>query len=365
MPTFQQTFANCPFPEGVLAVLGGYPVQVRVLKSQRAMEVVAKGAAVPQEILSQASEALKRTLGLSAATVEVDAPPVPTPEPKEEPAPAIPPQPEPSLSAPRAAAENPAAAQEIPAAQPTPPQDLEAQMKAMRRKLLKKDAPAAGSSGGGKKQGKAIYGIIRGRKPPTPIGELNLDMGTVLVEGEVFNIEHRELARSKAWVVCFDVTDFTGSIRVTRYMKEEDNPKPIIEQVKKGQWLQIQGRPTLGRFDNNDLVLDPYGIKEAPKPEGRKDTAPEKRVELHLHTQGRFVRHQDGGEAGHRVGPSRHRHHRPRGGAILPGGLQCLRSGGEDQGTVWGGGVLSERCGRTGGGPRAGGHGPGRGIRGL
>ena len=61
-PTFQQTFANCPFPEGVLAVLGGYPVQVRVHRGQRAMEVALSGAAVSQEILSQASEALKRDL---------------------------------------------------------------------------------------------------------------------------------------------------------------------------------------------------------------------------------------------------------------------------------------------------------------
>lgn len=43
MPTFQQTFANCPFPEGVLAVLGSYPVRVRVNRERRAMEVAAVG----------------------------------------------------------------------------------------------------------------------------------------------------------------------------------------------------------------------------------------------------------------------------------------------------------------------------------
>ena len=122
MPTFEQTFANCPFSEGVLAVLGGYPVQVRVLKSQRAMEVVAKGGAVSQEILTQASETLKNALGLSAARVEVDAASVPAPEPSQ-------PEKKPAHSAPPLApAEAPAAAQEVSAAQPKPPQDLEAQM---------------------------------------------------------------------------------------------------------------------------------------------------------------------------------------------------------------------------------------------
>jgi len=43
MPTFQQTFASCPFPEGVLAVLGSYPVRVRVNRERRAMEGAAGG----------------------------------------------------------------------------------------------------------------------------------------------------------------------------------------------------------------------------------------------------------------------------------------------------------------------------------
>ena len=38
-----------------------------------------------------------------------------------------------------------------------------------------------------------------------------MDMGSVLVEGNVFNIEHKELTKRKAWVVCFDITDNTAS----------------------------------------------------------------------------------------------------------------------------------------------------------
>ena len=51
MPTFEQTFANCPFPEGVLAVLGEYPVQVRVNRARRAMEVEVSGMSASQAIL--------------------------------------------------------------------------------------------------------------------------------------------------------------------------------------------------------------------------------------------------------------------------------------------------------------------------
>ena len=276
MPTFQQTFVNCPFPEGVLAALGDYPVRVRVNRAQRAMEVAASGAAVSREILAQAAETLKRAFGLSTAEVVLD---MPEPEglpPVEAPHQEAPAQPEPVPSAPKG--EPPAAS---PAPPPKQPLDLEAQMKAMRRKLLRDDGL---SSGGKKPKVKQIYGKITGKKKPIPLNELSLDMGSVLVEGEVFNIEHRELPRRKAWVVCFDITDLASSIRVTRFMEGEE-AKPVIDQVKKGQRLQVQGRLVLGRFDNNDLVLEPYGINEVPKPEGRKDSAPEKRVELHLHTK--------------------------------------------------------------------------------
>ena len=71
LPTFQQTFANCPFPEEVLAALGHYPVQVRVSKARRAMEVTAGGPAVPQEILTQAADVLKGMYGLHSATVSM------------------------------------------------------------------------------------------------------------------------------------------------------------------------------------------------------------------------------------------------------------------------------------------------------
>ena len=265
MPTFQQTFANCPFPEGVLAVLGDCPVQVRVNRVRRAMEVAVIGTDVSRETLVQAAGALKAAFGLSEATVTVE-PAAPATRPAEPSAPVK-------------------EGEKTPAADGEKPADLESQMEAIRRRLMEEGAPASGAASGGKKRReKAIYGKITAKKKPLPLNELTLDMGSVLVEGEVFNVEHREFARRKAWVMCFDITDYVSSIRVTRYLDSED-AKSIVDQIKKGQRLQVQGRPTLGRFDNNDLVLEPFGIKEVPRPEGRKDTAPDKRVELHLHTK--------------------------------------------------------------------------------
>ena len=111
--------------------------------------------------------------------------------------------------------------------------------------------------------------------------ELNLDMFRVIVEGKVFAVQHRELKKRGAWVVCFDMTDYTSSVRVNQFM-EAAKAKPIIDNVQAGMWLRVQGKMSFDRYDN-EMVLQPTAMEkiEAPK---RRDTYPEKRVELHLHT---------------------------------------------------------------------------------
>ena len=90
---------------------------------------------------------------------------------------------------------------------------------------------------------KAFYG-----KPfkgtPVPMKELSLDMGTVIVEGKVFAVDHKELKKRNAYVVKFDMTDNTNSVRVSRFM-EAGEAKPILENVQVGSVLRVQGK--LGR----------------------------------------------------------------------------------------------------------------------
>ena len=151
---------------------------------------------------------------------------------------------------------------------------------ALKRAAAVRKAPAKSGKKDG--AGKVIFGKEI-KKDPMPMSELDLDMGTVVVEGDVFAIDHRELKKRGAWVVSFDVTDQTSSIRVTKFFPGDEG-KAIVDGVKKGMRLLIQGHLTINRFDN-DMVLEPYSIMQGKKPEGRKDTAPEKRVELHLHTR--------------------------------------------------------------------------------
>jgi DNA polymerase-3 subunit alpha (Gram-positive type) len=115
-----------------------------------------------------------------------------------------------------------------------------------------------------------------------PMQELNLDMGSVIVEGRVFSVEHKELKKRNAWVINFDMTDNYGSVRINRFM-ENSEAKPILDAIKVGSVIRVQGRLLINQFDN-EMVLKPNAIMPGSMP-ARQDTAQgQKRVELHLHT---------------------------------------------------------------------------------
>ena len=124
--------------------------------------------------------------------------------------------------------------------------------------------------------GKAFKGKI------TPIAELNPKMGTVVVEGKVFGLESRETRRKGHWLISFNLTDLKSSVGICKFTDEKE-AAALTKGISNGMWLRIQGRTELTR-DGKDMQILPLNIM-AVTHERRKDTAPEKRVELHLHTQ--------------------------------------------------------------------------------
>ena len=162
--------------------------------------------------------------------------------------------------------------------------ELFAAMERMRSTMLSEfptSAPQQQKKEAAPAQSDCFYGKVI-RIPVTPMKDVMLDMGTVAVEGKVFAVEHKELPKRNAWVICFDVTDNTGSIRVKRFL-ENNEAKPILENVSVGKVLKIQGKMTVDKFDG-ETVLNPYSMMIGSMPK-RQDTAKDgKRVELHLHT---------------------------------------------------------------------------------
>ena len=127
----------------------------------------------------------------------------------------------------------------------------------------------------------AIYGKpFKGKA--VPMRDMSLDMGIIIVEGRVFAVEHKELKKRNAWVINFDVTDNTSSVRVSRFLENKE-AEPILQGVKNGSVLKIQGKLLVDNY-TNETVLKPFAIMPGEMPKRKDLQEGEKRVELHLHT---------------------------------------------------------------------------------
>ena len=149
---------------------------------------------------------------------------------------------------------------------------------------VKASAPAVdtrASSNPSKPAGAPLMGKPIKTKP-VPMNTLTLESGRVVVEGDVVAVTSRTIQKSGGAVLCFDLTDRTNSVRVSRFLRSDDD-KSIIDAVKPGDHLIVQGEIIYSKYDD-DMVLDPRAIMKG-KRVIRPDNAPEKRVELHLHTR--------------------------------------------------------------------------------
>ena len=126
-----------------------------------------------------------------------------------------------------------------------------------------------------------IFGSLFGGEA-TPMRDLQDKRSGVIVEGKVFAVEHREVKKRNSWVISFDMTDYTGSVRVKSFL-ETKKAQPIMDQVKKGMAVKVRGDLSVDKFDG-ELVLKPHAIMTSSMPKRQDKAEGMKRVELHLHT---------------------------------------------------------------------------------
>ena len=114
----------------------------------------------------------------------------------------------------------------------------------------------------------------------TVVGE----MGEITLRGKIISFDTREIRNEKT-IVMFAITDFTDTIMVKMFVRNEQLPE-ILGEVKSGAFLKIKGVTTIDKFDGELTIGSVTGIRKiADFTESRQDTAPEKRVELHCHTK--------------------------------------------------------------------------------
>ena len=129
--------------------------------------------------------------------------------------------------------------------------------------------------------------VIYGRDfegEPVALETITGEMGEVIVRGQVMEVEAREIRNEKT-ILIFPITDFTDSIVVKMFLRNEQVPE-VTEHVKKGAFLKFRGVTTVDRFDSELTIASIAGIKKiANFTTARVDTSPQKRVELHCHTK--------------------------------------------------------------------------------
>ncbi|MEG0952605.1 MAG: PHP domain-containing protein, partial [Niameybacter sp.] len=117
----------------------------------------------------------------------------------------------------------------------------------------------------------------------THIDEIQDEIGEVVIQGQVIGIDTREIRMEKT-IIMFDITDFTDTITVKLFVKNEDLPD-IMGNLKKGGFYRIKGMAILDKYDKEVGIGSVQGIKPiADYTSKRMDISDEKRVELHLHT---------------------------------------------------------------------------------
>lgn len=147
---------------------------------------------------------------------------------------------------------------------------------------LQESAESSGTNGNGKKAAAKAGDVLLGRKiadEPVSIRDLQDEERSVVVQGQVIAVEEREM-RSGRTLITFDITDGTDSITAKLFESEST----LSGQLKAGDWVRVRGGLQFDRF-THELTLMPRDCMRVSAPPQRTDDAPEKRVELHLHTK--------------------------------------------------------------------------------
>ncbi len=115
------------------------------------------------------------------------------------------------------------------------------------------------------------------------ISEITEGVGDVVVRGQIFELEERELRNGKL-LITFSITDFTDSIGGKIFVSKED--WDILKaDFKAQQFYRIKGVPVYDAYAKEITLNNIGGIKAIPDyREKRMDNSLEKRVELHMHT---------------------------------------------------------------------------------
>ena len=115
---------------------------------------------------------------------------------------------------------------------------------------------------------------------PTAIGMIENPKTNAVILGTVFSVQTKENRSGDRVTVHIGLTDGSSSV----FVKTSGPPDEVdwYKNIRVGDHVAVQGRIVIDRFDG-ELVVQARAVAGISRLE-RTDDAPEKRVELHLHT---------------------------------------------------------------------------------
>lgn len=122
--------------------------------------------------------------------------------------------------------------------------------------------------------------LIKEREEVRAIASFTDEEKFAVVEGRIFGIDIKELKNGKQ-MLTFKITDENDSF-LCKVIKPEDEIKELKGKLKSAKALKVRGSIQYDRF-SNELTMMAYDLNLTTLKK-RTDTAPDKRVELHLHT---------------------------------------------------------------------------------
>ncbi len=130
-----------------------------------------------------------------------------------------------------------------------------------------------------------IYGrSMKIKEELSKIVDLSVDSGKVLLDGEILNTDVRELKSGKS-LVTFDLYDGSSTITCKAFV-EANKVEETMKRLKGAKGAKVSGTAQFDPFSKELGVIANVIIESTElKKEVRKDEAPVKRVELHMHTQ--------------------------------------------------------------------------------
>ena len=138
-----------------------------------------------------------------------------------------------------------------------------------------------------KEEDKLIFGKRIARTEITPMHALREDSGRVTVEGKPLTLENKPIKNGADKTLLFvTVTDYTNTIQCKAFIigkTASQLEKSLQNVIDSGGFLRIRGTYEYDKFAR-ETMLRVDDIMSIPA-KARCDTAEQKRVELHLHTQ--------------------------------------------------------------------------------